>query len=215
MIPNGFTVPFASPEVLHPRTMALAGDILEERGLEVIGTAADMWSAGVACFLILTGRFPFVPEDTPGQYVPSCLKSAQHEQWTEWEGIRRAQLSWVGSLALSPFLPLPFCHPLHPSHIHMSQAMNITLLGLVVLNSCSYYRLAVSAKDSPPSLLPAPSHHLFATPHSTPSSPLLTIIALSVRHSWCTLTNVVCCLKLLSGMLWLTANSFLQMNSLK
>ena len=115
VIPDGFTVPFASPDVLHPHTMALAGDSVEAREFGVVGTAADMWSAGVICFLILTGTLPFVPEGTPNQYVPSCLNSdAQREQWSAWDGVRRAQLSWVGNLALPIFLSLPFRELLHP-----------------------------------------------------------------------------------------------------
>lgn len=98
--PEGFTPPFASPEVLHPWVLKFAGDPVPHSDFAVIATAADVWSAGVLLFFILTSTLPFEADPNACQYIPSCLgPETERVQWAEWDRVRQSHGSWVSSFA--------------------------------------------------------------------------------------------------------------------
>ena len=98
--PEGFTPPFASPEVLYPWVLKLAGDPVPHSDFAVIATAADVWSAGVVLFFILTSTLPFEADSDACQYIPTCLgPETERVQWAEWDKVRQSHGSWVSSFA--------------------------------------------------------------------------------------------------------------------
>ena len=61
------------------------------------GPAADVWS--FACYKMLTGDLPFLPDQTPATCAPAVVVEEVQPTWEEYETIIKCHKLWV-SLSL-------------------------------------------------------------------------------------------------------------------
>ena len=116
-IPDGHTIPYASPEVLTVKLREITGEGETVEDYEVDSLAAEQWSAGVVLCQILIQQLPFESAGPLALECPAHLDSEACFIWAALHDTLQAMQPWVRYLPLLMSLLLLRCVPLLISHL--------------------------------------------------------------------------------------------------